>query len=403
MNDNIITVNEGAIQEKLDEKIKMSVEEVLNKLLDAEADRLCGAKRYERSEARKDTRAGYYERGMQTRVGEVRLKVPKLRKLPFETAIIERYRRREISVEEAMMEMYLAGVSVRRVEDITQALWGAKVSPATVSNINQKLYKRINEWRNEPLEEEYPYIYFDGIALKRSWGGEVSNVSVLVAIGVDKEGYRKIIGIVEGAKEDKTGWSGFMKHLKQRGLKSIKLAISDKCLGLIESLEEYYPMSKWQRCVVHFYRNIFSYVPTGKMKQVSTMLKAIHAQECPEAALNKARAVATALSDMKLAKAAEILESGIKETLTYMEFPLEHWVRIRSNNPLERILREIRRRTRVVGCFPDGESALMLAAARLRHIAGTKWGSAKYLNVELFNKKELEVLENIKVLETVND
>ncbi|NLT12731.1 MAG: IS256 family transposase [Clostridiales bacterium] len=385
----IIRVDEAAIQEELNEKIRLSVEETLNNLLDAEADQLCGAKRYERSEARKDTRAGHYERGLQTRVGQVSLKVPKLRKLPFETAIIERYRRREISVEEAMMEMYLAGVSVRRVEDITEALWGAKVSPGTVSNINQKLYERIHAWRNESLEAEYPYVYFDGICLKRSWAGEVTTVSVLVAIGVDREGYRKILGIVEGGKEDKAGWNMMMRHLKERGLKRIKLIISDKCIGLVESAEEHFPKAKWQRCVVHFYRNVFSVIPSGKVKPVSMLLKAIHAQECRESALIKARAVATQLKKMKLGKAAEMIENGIDETLTYMGFPLEHWTRIKTNNPLERLMREIRRRTRVVGCFPDGESALMLAAARLRHVAGTKWGMMRYLNMELFKRQEL--------------
>jgi transposase-like protein len=279
------------------------VEETLNNLLNAEADHLVGAERYQRTEARKDTRAGYYERQLQTRVGKVKLRMPKLRKLPFETAIVERYKRREISVEEAMMEMYLAGVSVRRVEDITEALWGSKVSASTVSRVNKKIYERINQWRHEPLDEEYPYVYMDGISLKRSWGGEVSNVSVLIAIGVDWHGYRKIIGIIEGAREDKTGWQALMRHLKQRGLNRIQLLITDKCLGLLNAAEEIYPMAKWQRCMVHFYRNVFRYVPNGKIKTVATMLKAIHAQECSSAAFNKAQAIYQKLKEMKLNKA----------------------------------------------------------------------------------------------------
>lgn len=387
----MIKIDEGKIQEKLEEKVRISVEETLNKLLDAEADRLCRARRYERTEARKDTRAGSYERRFQTRVGEVKLRMPKLRNLPFETAIIERYRRREISVEEAMMEMYLAGVSVRRIEDITEALWGSKVSPSTVSRINKELYERIEQWRNEPLDEEYPYVYCDGIGLKRSWGGEVSNVSILVAIGVDRDGYRNILGIVEGAKEDKTGWDGLMKHLKQRGLKRIGLAITDKCLGLVEAIEEHFPEAKWQRCLVHFYRNVFCYVPTGKIRQVTAMLKAIHAQECKEAAKNKAVQIGETLKHLKLGKAADILLSGYHETLTYMEFPLEHWTRLKTNNPLERVMREIRRRTRVVGCFPDGKSALMLAAARLRYIAGTRWSQKRYLNMDEVHKQSLVI------------
>ena len=148
-------------------------------MLDAEADQLCGAGRYERSEARQDTRAGSYERTLQTSAGEVSLKVPKLRRQTFETAIIERYRRRESSVEEALIEMYLAGISVRRVEDITEALWGTRVSPSTVSNLNKKIYAKIEAWRNRRIEGEHPYLYLDGIVMKRSWAGEVRNVSLL--------------------------------------------------------------------------------------------------------------------------------------------------------------------------------------------------------------------------------
>ena len=141
----------------------------MNALLDAEADRLCNAQRYERSEARRDTRAGHYERKLQTKAGEVSLRIPKLRTQTFETAIIERYRRRESSVEEALIEMYLAGVSVRRVEDITEALWGTRVSPSTVSDLNKKIYGTIEAWRNRPIEGEHPYVYLDGIVLKRTW------------------------------------------------------------------------------------------------------------------------------------------------------------------------------------------------------------------------------------------
>src|SRR5512144_1825525 len=148
-------------------------------MLDAEADQLCGAGRYERSKARQDTRAGSYERTLHTKAGDVSLKVPKLRRQTFETAIIERYRRRESSVEEALIEMYLAGISVRRGEDITEALWGTRVSPSTVSDLNQKVYKSIEAWRSQPILEPFPYVYLDGVVLKRSWAGEVSNVSVL--------------------------------------------------------------------------------------------------------------------------------------------------------------------------------------------------------------------------------
>jgi len=169
--------------------------------------------------------------------------------------------------------MYLAGVSVRRVEDITEALWGTRVSPSTVSDLNKKIYGTIEAWRNRPIEGEHPYVYLDGIVLKRSWAGEVRNVSLLVAIGVNESGYREILGICEGAKEDKTGWSAFLKHLKERGLKGVRLITSDACLGLAESAAEFFPDAAWQRCVVHWYRNIFSHVPSTKVREIAAMLR----------------------------------------------------------------------------------------------------------------------------------
>jgi len=386
---NVIRIDDERIRDHLGKIVRGSVEETLNALLEAEADRLCNAGRYERSEARRDTRAGSYERKLQTSAGEVQLKIPKLRQQTFETAIIERYRRRESSVEEALIEMYLAGVSVRRVEDITEALWGTRVSPSTVSNLNQKIYQQIEVWRNRPIAGAHPYLYLDGIVLKRSWAGEVRNISLLVAISVNDEGYREILGIVEGAKEDKAGWSAFLKHLKERGLAGVRLVISDACQGLVESAAEFYPEARWQRCTVHFYRNVFSHVPVPKLREVALMLKAIHAQESRQTARQKADEVIAKLRAMRLAKAAELVEHVVDETLAYYAFPEEHWRRIRTNNPLERLMREIRRRTRVVGAFPDGQSALNLAAARLRHIAGTRWSTKRYLNMKLIEQQIL--------------
>jgi transposase-like protein len=380
---NVIRIDDDRVKEHLDKVVRGTVEETLNAMLEAEADRLCNAGRYERSEARRDLRSGSYERKLQTKAGSVTLKMPKLRQQAFETAIIERYRRRESSVEEALIEMYLAGVSVRRVEDITEALWGTRVSPGTVSNLNRKIYGQIEAWRSQPIAGEHPYLYLDGIVLKRSWAGEVRNVSLLVAISVNAEGYREILGIVEGAKEDKAGWSGFLAHLKGRGLAGVRLIVSDACMGLVESAAEFYPEARWQRCMVHFYRNVFSHVPAGKLRAVALMLKAIHAQESLEAARRKATEVVARLCELRLATAAELVETAVLETLAYYAFPEEHWRRIRTNNPLERIMREIRRRTRAVGAFPDGNSALNLAAARSRHIAGTRWSTKRYLNMDL--------------------
>ena len=182
-----------------------------------------------------------------------------------------------------------------------------------------------------------------------------------------------------------------MRHLKERGLKGVRLIISDKCLGLVESVEEHFPDSRWQRCCVHWYRNIFSNVPLAKVKEVTAILKAIHAQEDLESAKIKTSAVVDKLKKMKLPKAAEKVRNDAHETFSFYHFPSEHWRQIRTNNMLERIMREIRRRTRVVGCFPDGNSALMLAAARLRHIAGTKWGRRRYLNMDRLKELDMEL------------
>lgn len=285
MSGNIIQLNEDLIKNNLKDLVRNSVEETLNALLDHEADELVRAGKYERTGDRKGYRSGHYERNFGTTSGEVRLRVPKLKGIQFETAIIERYKRRECSVEEALIEMYLAGVSVRRVEDITELLWGTKVSSGTISHLNQKAYKHIEEWRQRPLTGEYPYVYVDGIYLKRCWGGEIQNVSVLVAIGVNKDGFREILGAAEGMKEDRESWLNFF---------------------------------------------------------------------------------------------------------TYMDFPTEHWSRIRTNNLTERVNREIRRRTRAIGAFPDGNSALMLVCARLRHVAASEWGSKRYMDMEHLFKMEIE-------------
>ena len=375
MSEKIVQLNEEIIKGQLKELVRGSVEETLNELLEKEAESLTQAARYERSEARQGYRSGHYDRNLTTTSGDVTLHMPRLKGVSFETAIIERYRRRESSVEEALIEMYLAGVSVRRVEAITEALWGSKVSPATISELNKKSYVHIEGGH-------YPYVYVGGIYLRRNWGGEYENVSVLVAIAVNEDGFREVLGAAEGMKEDKASWVSFFQWLRGRGMDGVKLIVGDKCMGMLEAVGEVFPDAKYQRCTVHFYRNVFSVVPKSKVKIVAKMLKAIHAQESKKASREKAKAVVAELRAMKLKEAAKKVEDGIEETLTYYDFPSEHWTRIRTNNVIERLNREIRRRTRVVGTFPDGNSALMLVCARLRHVAGTQWGSKKYMNMK---------------------
>ena len=191
-------------------------------------------------------------------------------------------------------------------------------------------------------------------------------------------------------KEDRESWRNFLLWLKERGLKGVQLFVGDKNLGMLETIGEVFPKAKYQRCIVHFYRNVFSVVPRGKVRSVAMMLKAIHAQESKEAARQKAQQVVEKLREMKLSAAAKKVEDGIEETLTFMDFPSQHWTRIRTNNTLERLNREIKRRTRSIGAFPDGNSALMLVCARLRHVAGTDWGTKRYMNMNHLREMAIE-------------
>lgn len=382
----IVTLNEESLRSDLRELVRKTVEDTLNGLLEAEADELVGAERYERTAEREAYRAGHYDRGLTTSSGEVTIHMPKLKGARFTTAIIERYRRRESSVEEAMIEMYLAGVSTRRIEDVSGILWGSSVSAATVSNLNEKAFASVEEWRNRPLERAYPYVYVDGIYLKRSWGGAYENVAVMVAIGVNDDGYREVIGAAEGFTESSECWRDFLSWLRSRGLRGVRMVVGDKASGMVGSIAEVFPDAAYQRCTVHFYRNVLARVPKSRRAAVAAMLKAIHAMESREAAEAKALAVADELERMRLGEAARLVRESSPETLAYTAFPREHWRRIRTNNAIERLNREIRRRTRVVGTFPDGRSALMLVTARLKYVAESEWGSRRYLDVTLLDE-----------------
>lgn len=390
MSNPIVSVDEESLRGDIVELVRKTIQDTLNALLEQEADEMVGAERYERTADREAYRNGHYKRKLVTTSGQIELEVPKLRGATFQTAVIERYRRRETSVEEAIIEMYLAGVSTRRIEDVSEILWGAGVSAGTVSNLNEKAYRSVEEWRGRPLSGEYPYVFIDGIYLKRSWGGSYENVSILVAIGVNGDGRREIIGCAEGFAESKDSWKEFLLWLKGRGLSGVRMVTGDKCQGMVGALEEVFPQASYQRCTVHFYRNVFSKVPKQKRTLVAKMLKAIHAQESREAAVAKADEVAASLEGMRLGAAAKVVREGCPETLAYTDFPMQHWTRIRTNNAIERLNREIRRRTRVVGTFPDGHSALMLVTARLKYIAECEWGKRRYLDVSLLDDGEVE-------------
>ena len=348
-----------------------------------QADEIANAARYERSDGRRAYRTGHYERSLTAKAGKLGLRVPKLKGAVFESAVIERYRRREESVEEALIDMCLAGVSTRRVDDISQLLWGERMPSQTLSDKLKKVYGDIDSWRTRPLEGECPYVFVDGVWHKRSWGGHVENVSVLVAIGVNKEGHREVIGVAEGMKEDGDSWEQFVRGMIERGLKGVRLVVGDRCAGLVSTVNSMLPKARYQRCMVHFMRNVLSKTPPSHREWASAALKAIFAMEYRETALAKAEQVATEMEGGRLKAAADCLREGTGETTTYLlpEFPDGHRRRIRTNNMIERLNREIRRRTRVVGGFPDGNSALMLVCARIRYVTANEWSTRRYLDM----------------------
>lgn len=373
MSGNIVSVDEESLKSDLRELVRKTAQETLNALLDEEADEMVGAERYERTAGCEAYRSGHYKRKLVTTSGEVVLDVPKLRGATFQTAVIERYRRRETSVEEDIIEMYLADVSTRRIEDVSEILWGVGFSAGTVSNLNEKAFESVKAWRTRPLSGGYPHLFVDGVYLKRSWGGSYENVAVMVAVGASSGGRREIVGCAES----KESWKEFLLWLRGRGLSGARLVTGDKSLGMLGALEEVFPDGKRQRCTVRFYRNVFGKVPRRKRLKVAKMLKAIHVQESREAS-----------EAMKLDAAARVAHEGCRETLAYTDFPIQHWTRIRTNSAIERLNREIRRRTRVVGTFPDGKSAFMPMTAELKCIVENEWGRRRYLDVSLLEDEE---------------
>ncbi len=383
MSQQILQVDQAMLETTLDRMVRKSVEETLNAMLDAEADEITGAARYERSGERKAYRAGHYERDLTVKAGKMSLKVPKLKGAVFESAVIERYRRREESVEEALIDMYLAGVSTRQVDDVSQLLWGDRMPSQTLSDKLKKVYADIDEWRGRPLEQDYPYLFMDGVWHKRCWGGSVENVSILVAVGVGMDGRREVLSVAEGMKEDSESWREFIKGMLARGLKGVRLVTGDRCAGLVAAVNELLPDARYQRCMVHFERNILAKVNPKNRDWAADALKAIFSMESRDKALEKAESVAKDMEARKLREAAKCLREGIGETTTYLldDYPREHRRRIRTNNMIERLNREIRRRTRVVGSFPDGRSALMLICARVRYVTSSEWSTRRYLDM----------------------
>lgn len=270
MSKEIIQFDQAMFETKLDTMVREKVERIVNAMLDAEADEIANAARYERTGERKAYRAGHYERKLTVKAGRLALKVPKLKGAVFESAVIERYRRREQSVEESLIDMYLAGVSTRQVDDISQLLWGDRMPSQTLSGKIKRVYAEIDEWRNCPLGSEYPYVFMDSVWRKRSQGGHVENVSVPVAIGINADGHREAIAADEGMREDPASREQFFRGMVERGLRGVRLVVGDRCAGLVPTVNSMPSKARYRRCMVRFMRNVPSKTPPTHREWTST-------------------------------------------------------------------------------------------------------------------------------------
>jgi putative transposase len=323
-----------------------------------------GAEHYQRSDERCNYRNGYRKRSWDTRVGSVPLKIPRLRASSYFPSLLEPRRRVEQALLSVVQEAYILGVSTRKVETLAQALGINTISKSEVSRICGELDAEVGKWRQRPLNGKYPYLWLDATYLKVREGAAVISQAIVIAYGVRATGEREVLGIDIGPGEDGAFWTDFLRQLVARGLGGVLLVVSDAHLGLKEAIATVLGGASWQRCRVHFMRNALSRVPRTAQSRVAAFIRTVFAQPDKESAHRQLRFVADHLRPA-YERVAEILEEAEEDLLAHMQFPSEHWRKLHSTNPLERINREIKRRTNVVGIFPNRAAAIRLVGALL--------------------------------------
>ena len=355
------------------------------KLMELEVSELVGAERYERTETRKTYRNGYRVRPWETRLGSIELKIPKLRKGSYFPSLLERRRRAEKALVAVIQEAYVHGVSTRKVDELVRALGLDGVSKSEVSRLCAELDERMERFRNRPLEGEYPYLWLDAKAIKVRQDGRVVNMAAVVAVGVKASGEREVLGFDVGAAETYEFWQAFLRSLVARGLRGVRLAISDAHEGLKRAIAEVLTGASWQRCRVHFMRNLLARVPKHAQPAVAAQVRSIFAQPDAVTARQRLQQVADELGS-RYPQVAAFLRDAEDDVLAYMAFPAEHWRRIHSTNVLERLNRELARRCDVVGIFPNVAAALRLLGAVLEEQHDEWIASRKYFSPESMAK-----------------
>ena len=359
-----------------DEGMTKLLESVLNQVLQAQAAEQIKAEPYERTEEREDYRNGYYKRRLETRVGNIVLQIPRFRYGKFTTDLFQRYQRSEQALLLALMEMVVNGVSTRKIEEITYELCGSEFSRSTISELCKNLDPIVQGWISRPLNEKrFPFIIVDAMVIKVREEGRVRQRGLLIAIGINEEGYREVLGFMVGDSESEESWGEFFSWLKQRGLYGVDLIVSDQHKGLVRAISQYFQGATWQRCQTHFMRNILDKTPKQLQKEIHGKVRAI--LEAPD--LETARMLLKEVLEEykeKAPKTMDILEEGFEDATAVLELPEQYRRRLRTTNGLERLNEEIRRRERVIRIFPNRESAIRLIGALLMEI-DEKWGSGK--------------------------
>jgi putative transposase len=367
------------------------VEQIVQQILEAEMDETLGAEKSERTSNRLGYRSGHYPRTLVTRVGKLELRVPQDRQGRFRTEVFERYQRSEKALVGALAEMYIQGVSTRKVKEITEQLCGHEFSAATVSRINQSLDEELAKFANRRLEEEYPYLVLDARYEKVREDGVIRSQAVQVAIGINWEGRRCVLAVELADRESTSSWRDFLVRLKQRGLRGVEFAVTDDHAGLKQGIVEVLPETAWQRCYVHFLRNALDYLPRKANDDCLVELRWLYDRHDVEQA-RRDLALWLAKWQTKYPKLCNWVEAHIEETFTFYRLPVEHHKHMKSTNMLERINEELKRRTLVVRIFPNAASCLRLVRALAAEIHEDWIEATRYLNMELLEEHKREQL-----------
>ena len=364
-------------------------------LMGAEADVVCGAGYGERSPERMNRRNGYRTRRWDTRVGSIDLKIPKLREGSyFPDWLLDARTRSERAFVQVVAEAYVRGVSTRRVEGLVETLGIASLSKSQVSELAKDLDEMVTDFRNRPLDAgPYTYVWADALTMKVREGGRIVNVACLLAVGVNGEGNREILGVDVATTEDGAGWLAFFRSLVARGLSGVQLVISDDHTGLVDAIGATLAGASWQRCRTHYLRNLLTKVPKASEAMVATMVRTIFAQPDPDSVWAQHRRVVDHLTEVGLTEAADHLDQAGSEILAFTGFPKAHWKQIWSNNPQERLNKEIRRRTNVVGIFPTRPSIVRLVGALLAE-QHDEWAIARrYMSLDSLAQARIRLIE----------